>query len=241
MSNIIDAGSPRFKARMAGVFYLLTFIFAAAAVGVAGTLFVADNAAATAVNILANETRFWMGFALNLTVIGCYVAVTALFYDLFKPVNRAVSLCALLTSLVACAVQAGSFGFYAAPLGIVRGSAYLPAFTPGQLENLALLSLRVYAQIYNIGIAFFGLYCLLIGCLIVRSGFLPRILGVLMLLGGLGWLTFLFPPLAHALSPYILAPGILGEGALTLWLIVFGVKITQCGRIAEGEFSNNNS
>jgi hypothetical protein len=71
---------------------------------------------------------------------------------------------------------------------------------------------------------FFGFYCLLIGYLILRSTFLPRILGALMMFGGLGWLTFLFPPLARSLSPYNMAPGILGEGLLTLWLLVMGVN-----------------
>jgi hypothetical protein len=67
---------------------------------------------------------------------------------------------------------------------------------------------------------FFGVYCLLIGYLILRSTFVPRVLGVLMMCAGLGWLTYLSPRLAHTLSPYILAPGFIGEGSLTLWLLV---------------------
>jgi hypothetical protein len=70
-------------------------------------------------------------------------------------------------------------------------------------------------------LVFFGLYCVLIGYLIFRSTFLPRTLGVLMAFGGLGWVTFLSPQLTNYLSPYNMAPGILGEGALTLWLLVF--------------------
>jgi hypothetical protein len=76
-------------------------------------------------------------------------------------------------------------------------------------------------------LVFFGFYCLLIGYLIFKSTFLPRILGVLMAFGGLGWLTFLSPPLADYLSPYTLAPGILGEGALALWLLVIGVNVQR--------------
>ena len=75
----------------------------------------------------------------------------------------------------------------------------------------------------NIAIVFAGFYCIL-GYLIFRSTFLSRILGVLMAFAGLGWLTFLFPPLANYLSPYNLAPGILGEGALTVWLLAKGVN-----------------
>lgn len=69
----------------------------------------------------------------------------------------------------------------------------------------------------------FGLYCLSIGYLILRSTFLPRTLGVLMLIAGLSWLTFASPELAHRLSPFNLLPGVVGEGALTLWLLIAGV------------------
>ena len=73
-------------------------------------------------------------------------------------------------------------------------------------------------------LALFGVYCVLIGYLIFRSTFLPRILGGLMAMGGLGWLTFVSSTLANSLTPYNLAPGILGEGALTVWLLVKGVN-----------------
>jgi hypothetical protein len=76
-------------------------------------------------------------------------------------------------------------------------------------------------------LVFFGFYCVLIGYLIFRSSFLPSILGALMALGGLGWLTFLSPQLANYLAPYNLVPGMLGEGALTLWLLVVGVKVSK--------------
>ncbi len=77
---------------------------------------------------------------------------------------------------------------------------------------------------YGIALVFFGFHCLLVGYLIFRSIFLPRILGVLMAFAGLGWLTFLWPPLAAYLNSYILLPGLIGEGLLTLWLLVVGVN-----------------
>ena len=73
-------------------------------------------------------------------------------------------------------------------------------------------------------LVFFGFYCLLIGYLILRSTFLPRPLGALMLFAGLGWLTFLSPELAKDLSPYSFLPGVIGEGSLTLWLLIMGVN-----------------
>jgi hypothetical protein len=84
--------------------------------------------------------------------------------------------------------------------------------------------LNLNSQAFSIGIVFFGFYCLLIGYLIFRSTFLPRAIGVLMALAGLGYLTFLYPPLEYALSLYLQVPGLLGEGSLTLWLLVVGVN-----------------
>jgi len=83
-------------------------------------------------------------------------------------------------------------------------------------------------------LAIFGFYCLLIGYLILRSTFLPRFLGVLMVFGGLGWLTFLFPSLAAQLRPYNFAPGMIGEGALTLWLLIKGLDARRWQEQAQG-------
>ena len=93
------------------------------------------------------------------------------------------------------------------------------------LVGLAFEALRLQPQGVNLAVVFDGFYCILIGCLVFRSNFLPRTLGALMALGGLGWLTFLSPPLANYLSPYNLAFGILGEGMVMLWLLLTGVSL----------------
>jgi uncharacterized protein DUF4386 len=169
MIERIAEASPRLRARIAGVFYLLTFV-----TGIFSLVFVSDRLIA------------------NFIATACYIVVTLLFYGLFKPVNSQLSLQAALFSLVGCVI------------GVL---------TPFHLAPFHINSL-----------VFFGVYCLLIGCLIFRSTFLPRILGVMMAIGGLGWLTFVSPQLAEYLSPYNFAPGILGEGALTFWLLVAGVN-----------------
>jgi hypothetical protein len=173
MTERITETSPRLKARIAGVLYLLTFLTGGVALFIRGRL----------------------GLVAGLTAGACYIAVTLLFYYIFKPVNRSLSLLAALVSLVGCAMG---------PLSLFH-------LVPSHINSLV----------------FFGFYCLLIGYLIIRSTFLPRILGVLMAFAGLGWLTFLSPPLANHLSPYIFVPGILGEGALTLWLLVVGVNVQR--------------
>lgn len=105
------------------------------------------------------------------------------------------------------------------PLSGIAAVVSLVGCVVGALNALGLTSISVNA------LAFFGVYCLLIGTLIIRSTLLPRFLGALMVFGGVGWLTFLSPSLARALAPYNLAPGLLGEGVLTLWLLVRGVNL----------------
>jgi hypothetical protein len=105
------------------------------------------------------------------------------------------------------------------PLSVIAAVVSLVGCILGALNALGLTSVSVNP------LAFFGVYCLLIGMLIIRSTLLPRFLGALMVFGGVGWLTFLSPSLAHTLAPYNFAPGLLGEGVLTLWLLVRGVNL----------------
>lgn len=167
----IAPASPRFKARIAGAFYLLTIVLGVFALFFAGPL--------TAIGQAADN----MGAA-------SYVVVAVLFYFMFRPVNRGLSLLAALIS--------------------VTGSAI------GPLSNFHLVP-DINSFI------FFGIYCVLIGYLILKSTFLPRILGVLMALGGLGYLTFLWPPLETHLTSFVAFVGLLAEGSLTVWLLVVGV------------------
>jgi hypothetical protein len=166
-----DTASPRFKARLAGVFYLITFTSGGFALFDRGSL----------------------GIAAGLIAGLSYIAVTGLLYLIFKPVSRALSLFAAVVSLLGCIIG---------PLSLV---------------------VRLPVQANNTSLVFFGFYCLLIGYLILRSTFLPRVVGGLMVFAGLGWLTFMSPSLARDLFPYGFFPGIIGEGALTLWLLFIGV------------------
>jgi hypothetical protein len=231
MTAPIAEVSPRPKARIVGVVYLLYFITTISAVLLTKGLVVADDAAATANNILAHEPLFRLGFAAGLIANAWYIALTALFYDLFKPVNRSLSLIAAFFSLVGCTIQTFGSLFQIAPLVVLGGSSqYLRVFKAEQLQALALMFLKLHAQAINIALVFFAFYCLLIGYLILRSTFLPRILGALMVLAGMGWLTFLSPLLANYLSPYTQVFGFLAEVALMLWLLVKGVDASEARR-----------
>jgi Domain of unknown function (DUF4386) len=226
MRERIAEASPRFKARMAGVFQLLEALTAGfGEVIVLGRLVVAGNVATTAANILGHERLFWLGFASSLIGVAFHIAWALLMYELLKPVNRSLSLLAAFFILVACAMQALTSLLYLAPLLILQGGSSWSAFTTAQLQTLALMFLKLNQYAYNIDLVFFGLWCALTGYLIFRSTFLPRILGVLLAISGLGWVTYLYPPLAyHLFMPYIAVASALGEIPLELWLIVKGVN-----------------
>ena len=225
MMERIGETSPRFEARITGAFYLLTILTGIFAQGfVSGRLVVDGDAAATATNILTHRGLFQLGFAVYLIEMACQIAMTALFYDLLKPAGRSVSLLAAFLGLTGCIIKTLSRLFFIAPLFILGGAHYLSVFSREQLQALALLFLRVNDHGAAIALVFFGFYALLTGYLTIRSTFLPRILGVLGIFGGVGWLSFLYPPLGYRLFPYIAALGILGAASLILWLLVFGVN-----------------
>jgi hypothetical protein len=224
MERIREA-SPYPKARIAGFLYLLIFgvgIFAE--FFVRGRLIVHGDAGATAAKIMAHQSLYRMGGVADLIVLTCDIAVALLFYDLFRPVGRSLSLFAAVFRLVFVAIMTVNLRSYFAPLVLLKDTHLSTAFKTDQLQALALESLRSYVTGYEIALVFFGVHCLLIGYLIFRSTFLPQILGVLMAFAGLGWLTFLWPPFANYLSPYVLLPGAFGEGLLTLWLLGMGVN-----------------
>jgi Domain of unknown function (DUF4386) len=227
MERIAEA-SPRFKARLAGVFQLLEALTATfGQVIVLDRLVVSGNAAATAANILGHERLFWLGFASSLIGVAFHIAWALLLYELLKPVNRSLSLLAAFVILVGCAIQALTSLLYLAPLLILQGGSSLSAFTPEQLQALAYMFLKLNASAFDIYLVFFGFWCVLTGYLIFRLTFLPRILGLLLAISGLGWVTYLSPPLAHHLFPFIAAASALGEIPLELWLIVMGVNVQR--------------
>ena len=153
-----------------------------------------------------------------------HIVWTLLFYELFKPVNRSLSLLAAFVGLVVCALQALTALLYLAPWLVLQGGSSVNALTSEQLKALALLFLRLNASAFHVDLVFFGFWCVLTGYLIFRSTFLPRILGILLAVDGLGWMTYVLPPLATHLFPFIAAASALAEIPLQLWLIIMGVN-----------------
>lgn len=201
--------------RIAGFFYLLVFV--------AGLVLVTSTRGVAAANILAHPQRFWAGYLLDVVSPVAYIVVTGLFYVLFQPVNKPVSAVAAVFSTVGCALGAVECFLRQTPYNILT----TPGVDPKQAQALASVVAKVGGRCNEVALIFFGCYCLLIGYLIFKSSFLPRAIGVLMMIAGFGWMTFAFPPLARPLIPYVFLPGIIGEGALTFWLLAFGARFKE--------------
>lgn len=230
MISKLESDSPIAKARIAGVLYLIVIIAGVFAEAfVRGALIVPGDAAATAANIQGAEPLFRLGFAADLVSAAAYVGVTAILYELLKPASRTLSLLGASFGLAGSAIMATNMLNHLAPLFLLGDASYLAAFAAEQLQALARVSLRLHGLGYNISIVFFGLHLLLLGWLIVKSNFLPRTIGILLAIAGLCYLVnsfaiFVAPAFATLLSSFILLPGLVGEGALALWLVIIGVN-----------------
>jgi hypothetical protein len=222
-------GSPRVKARLAGALYTISAVPAGFSVFVLLKLVVRGDPAATAANILGSEALFRLGFVADLVGIVLVVGSVLLLYELFKPVSRSLARLVASLVLIGSAIQALDSVADLAALLLLKGGGGLTAFTAGQAQALALVFLRLHTLVYDLALVFYGVAFILLGTLVLRSTFLPRILGALVVIDGLGYLTFAFatflsPPFAAHLYPYLpFVTAFLGEVPLMLWLVVKGV------------------
>jgi len=220
--------SPQVYARGFGLLYLTVIV-----AGIVAQMFISErlvvwgDAAATAANIQTNPSLFQVGFTFYLIEMSAQIAMTGLLYLLLKPVSRSLALLAMFFELAGCVIKTLGRLFYIAPLLVLADNQYLSVFSVEQLQALALLLLKVNDQAAGMALAFFGFSTFLNGYLVFRSNFLPRFLGVISMVGGLGWLTFLYPPLGYELAPYLLLVGIVGGLSQILWFFVKGVNVEQ--------------
>ena len=196
-----------------------------------GPIIVSGDAAATAANIMAGEQMWRLNFVALLIAGAVYIAVIAILYELFRPGSPTLSIVAAFFGLAGCAIS-GMHAFQLAPLFYLGDATYLAAFDTEQLQALAYVPLRLQAVGDNIGAMFFGFYTLLLGCLVLGSSLLPRILGVLLTITGFSWLTRSFAnllalSLADSLSTYLMAAAVFGELAFLLWILVRGVDVER--------------
>ena len=225
------AGSPaRTYARIIGILFLLSLV--AGGFGefyVPSTLIVPGDAAATANNIHAHATMFRLGFAGYLVEAICDTGLTWTLYLLLRPVRRDLALLAVLFRVTGTTIFAIAELFYFSASFILGGAGYLKTFSPDQLNTVALLALKMYGYGGELFMVFYGLPSILLGYLMFESGFLPRPLGGLFLVAGIGFVakSFALVLAPHFPSSYLLLPMPVSALFVTGWFLFKGVDVQK--------------
>jgi Domain of unknown function (DUF4386) len=225
--------SPQLYARIGGMLYLVIIV-----IGLFGEAFVRDrlivsgNAGATAANIMSHESLWRFHIAAELFLLICTVALLWILFVLLRPVNRDFALLAVFFNLVSIGIEAATTVYLLQALFPLVNAGYLKAFPPEQLYAMASLSLKLHGYGFGVSLLFFGCFCLIVGYLIFRSGYLPKTIGVLMQIAGVCYLINSFalvlsPAVANRLFPAILVPAFIGEASLCLWLLTKGVNVKR--------------
>ncbi len=225
--------SPQLYARIGGVLYLIIIV-----VGLFGEAFVRDrlivsgDARATAANIKAMESLWRFHIAAELFLLICAVALLLILFVLLRPVSRDLALLAVFFNLVSIGLEAAITMYLVETLFPLGNAPYLKAFEPEQLYALASLSLKSHSYGFGMSLIFFGCFCLVIGYLIFRSGYLPKTVGILMQITGVCYLTNIFtlilaPGFANRVFLAMMVPAFVGEASLCLWLLVKSVNLEK--------------
>jgi hypothetical protein len=218
------SGASQKRARLAGLFYFLTIAAGLfAEIGARGAVIVRGDPDATAAKVAANLTLYRMGEASDVAMLICYLVVTVLLYGLFREGGRQCSAIAAVFSITGIAILGATGIFHLAPIALLETG--LPQV---QRAMLIALSLKLHGDLYNVSLIFFGMYCLLIGLVAMRSGRVPMLVAALMILGGACHLVtkmmlITAPEFAHAIPRLFNVMPLIGEAALAGWLIIFGV------------------
>jgi hypothetical protein len=225
--------SPRALARAIALLFLLTIVL-----GIIAQLFISDrliswgDAARTASNIRAHESLYGTAFTLYLIEMSAQIAMTVLTFHLLRPVNRRLATVALAFGLVGCTIKTFSRVFYLVPIFILKQQAGGDV-SADQLSSLVLTLLTVNDRGAGVALPFFGLQSVLEGWLILHSTFLPRWLGVLTIVTGAGWLTFLSPTLGSSAFSVVAPLALIGSMATIGWFLVKGVDEARWLAVAE--------
>lgn len=225
--------SPQTYARIGGVLGLVIVALGIFAEGfVRGSVIVSGDAAATAANIIESEQLYRLGFAGELIMLSCDIAFALILYVLLRPVNRNLALLAAFFRLVLAAISGVNALNHIGALAILNGADFLSVFQPEQLHALAMLTLKMHTLGYHIALVFFGFHLLVLGYLIVRSDYLPTLIGLMLMIAAFCYWTNSFANILDAefadkLFPFILLPSLIAEMSLTLWLLVMGVNVPK--------------
>lgn len=215
--------------RVTGLLLVLSMIFGFLGEWYIPSQFISADAAATARHIVTSESLYRFGFAAYLVEAICDIGLALLFYVLLKPVSKPVALAAAFFGLVATALYGVAEIFYFAPTVLLSGASYMKAFSPDQVNAFTMLSLKLFGRVGMIFLVLYGIATFLRGYLIARSGYLPKFIGVLLMVAGAG---FAAKNVAIVLAPayasnLFLAPMFFAGLPLVFWIIVKGVDVKK--------------
>jgi hypothetical protein len=223
--------SPLFEARMAGALWLIVILVSIGAVLGGASLDMRGDPETLAANVLASASKIRLTFLLFFLGKICYLGVTVLLYQLLKPVNKSVAMFGAFCGLAGLLRGGGGHFNVLTALSLLEESRRAIAPVASQLADSAKLLLATVPGFSGEDV-YFGFQILSVGYLIARSRFVPRAIGVLLVLGGVGFLitsvtNFVSPVLGDRLAPVLLPIVLLGEGSLALWLLLKGVDVEQ--------------
>ena len=222
--------SKRLQARLAGFMYLTVAVIGAIGIIYIPSQFIVNgNAAETASNILSSAPLFRLGIVVYLLCQVSYAFLVVTLYRLLKGIDRNLALLMLVFVVAAISIAFLNILNQFAALVFLSGADYLLVFEPDQMNSLVQVFLRLFeCGIYIVEI-FSGLWLLPFGLLVIKSGFIPRILGILLIIACIGYLLdslifILLPEGVEIVTTYITIPSAIGEISIILWLIIKGVR-----------------
>ncbi len=225
--------NPQVYARVGGVLYLIMIALGIVEeVFIRGRIKVAGDAAATFANLQSMEMLWRSGVAIELLMVILTIVLSVILYVLTRPVHKELALLALLFGSIAIAVESAFSIQLVEALFPLGTNAYLSAFSPGQLQAMTALAMKAHVFGFGIALLLFGPFFLVTGYLIFKSGYLPKPIGVLYQLAGLGYMfngfaLVLAPQFAGRAFMIMAVPAFLGETSLAVWLLIKGVRIER--------------
>jgi hypothetical protein len=221
-------GTNNKTARLAGLLWLLMFILGPIAQVVRSKLFVTGDMEATAQNIMANGLLFRFGFVSDLMMLVIFLLLPLVLYKLLNTVDKNLSMLMVIFVMVSVPINMLNLLNEFTSLHLLSGAEYLGAFGAVQLKAQAMLYYDLYLHGYEIANVFFALWLVPLGLLVYKSGFLPKVLGGLLVVGGCGLLVevfvyFLFPGF-EIVNTILLIPQTIAEFAFLIWLLIKGVR-----------------
>jgi len=233
-----EVNSIQAYARLGGLLYLIIIIigFVEQTV-ILNKLVVFGDAAATAQHILQSEFLWRANIAGHIILLICAVALALIWYVLFRPVSRNLALLSAFFGLISLSVESVSVLHLQAALTPLLNAGHFKGLDMQQAQAVSYLSVLSNVDDFGLALIFFGVDCLIGGYLIWKSGYFPKVVGVLMQLAGLAYLInslsrILSPSFADILFPMILLPALVGEGTFCMWLLVKGVDVKMWKKAA---------